>query len=166
MRVNQVEEDTQAHPVGGVDQFLQLLRRAEARRDRIKIAHVIAEGAVVGVLLNGHELDGVVAQVGDARQDVFGELGEAADLSFFLGHADVGFVDAQTLGARRIGMAKLIRRRRAPILADEAGQPALGHDPADVGGDAVHVPRLFMDDVDFDARAVRELVAEFFVGEE
>ena len=42
---------------------------------------------------------GVVAEVGDAGQDVLGELVERADLRLLLRHADVRFVDAQ---ARRV----------------------------------------------------------------
>ncbi len=37
---------------------------------REEVCDVVAKGAVVGVLLHGHELDGVVAQVADARQHV------------------------------------------------------------------------------------------------
>ena len=61
---------------------------------RKKVGHVVAEGAVVGVLHDGHELDGVVAEGFDAGEDVGGELVVGADFFFFGGHADVGFVDS------------------------------------------------------------------------
>ncbi len=51
VRVHEVHDDRAAQAVGGVDQGLQFLRRAEARRAGEEVGHVVAERAVVGVLL-------------------------------------------------------------------------------------------------------------------
>ena len=50
--VDEVEQHAHAQAVGGVDQVLQFLRRAEARGDREEVADVIAERAVVRMLLH------------------------------------------------------------------------------------------------------------------
>ena len=65
--VDDVQQDGEAEAVGGVDEVLEVLGRAEARGRGEEVRDVVAEGAVVGVLLDGHELDGVVAGAGDAR---------------------------------------------------------------------------------------------------
>ena len=49
-----------------IDQMLQVVRRAEeVRRGGKEVAHLIAEGAVEGVLHDRHDLHGVVAQIVD-----------------------------------------------------------------------------------------------------
>ncbi len=126
---------------------------------------MVAEGTVVGVLHDGHELDGVVAEAGDAGEDVVGEFIEGADFAFFLGHADVGFVDAETAVLFGGWVFELVGFGGVPILRDEAFGIGVLDDAADVGGYAVHGAG-FGDDVDFKFAAVDEFVAEFFVGEE
>lgn len=44
-----------------------------------KVGDLVAKGGVVGVLHDGHELDGIVAQLLDAGKDIGGELGEQAN---------------------------------------------------------------------------------------
>ncbi len=56
---------------------------------------MVSEGAIVGVLLQGHDLDGVVAQLADARQHGHAEVQVAVHAWLLTGHADVAFVDAQ-----------------------------------------------------------------------
>ena len=94
MAMDQVQQHAQTQAVGRVDQVFEVLGRAEAGRRSVEVAHVISEGAVVGVLHDGHELHGVVAEVGDARQHLFGELVVGPDFLLFLRHTDVGFVAA------------------------------------------------------------------------
>ncbi len=47
------------------------------------------------MFLDRHELNGVVSECCDARQDVLAKLIKGADLAFFLRHADVCFIHAQ-----------------------------------------------------------------------
>ncbi len=54
---------------------------------------MVAEGAVVGVFEDPHDLDRVIACGGDAGEDAEFEFLPCADLGGFLGHADVAFVD-------------------------------------------------------------------------
>ena len=47
---------------------------------RKEVGDVVAEGAVVGVLLDGHDLQRVVAQAADARQHLLGKRHVGVDL--------------------------------------------------------------------------------------
>ena len=60
-----------------------------------EIGDMVSEGAVVGVLLQGHDLDGIVAQLADARQHGHTEVQVAVHARLLTGHADVALVDAQ-----------------------------------------------------------------------
>jgi hypothetical protein len=51
-----------------------------------------------GVLLDGHDLDGVIAELADAREHVLFELEVRVDLRLCGGHAHVALVDAQGVG--------------------------------------------------------------------
>ncbi len=101
VRVHDVHDHGDAHRVRLVDELLELVGGAEARRCGVEVADVIAERAVVGVLLHGHELDGVVAVLGYARQHVAAELVVCPDALLVLGHSDVGLVDEQGIGVGR-----------------------------------------------------------------
>ena len=59
---------------------------------------MIAERAIIGMLLNGHNLYAVVAVVDDARQNVLLELGVGAHLLGILSHANVALVDEEWVG--------------------------------------------------------------------
>ena len=96
--MHEVHDHGDAELMAFVDEALEVVGSAEARRGGVEAADVIAEGAVVGVLLDGHELDGVVAVFGDAGKDVESEFLECADALLILGHADVGLVDEERLG--------------------------------------------------------------------
>ena len=95
MRVYDVHDDGNAHLVGGVNHLLQVLRRAEATAGSEEAADVIAKGAIVGMLLDSHDLNGVVAVLLDARQHVLGKLLVGAYLLSILSHAHVALVDEQ-----------------------------------------------------------------------
>ena len=64
MRVDDVHNDGDAMAVGRVDEQFQLFRGAEARGSGKERADMIAEAAIVGMFLYGHDLNAVVA-VGD-----------------------------------------------------------------------------------------------------
>ena len=93
MRVDDVHHDSDAHPVRSVHQLLELLRGAEAGAQGEEIRHLIAERAVVRVLLKRHYLDCVVTESLDPRQHILPELTECGDLAFLRAHPDVALVD-------------------------------------------------------------------------
>ena len=93
--VDHVQQHPDAHFVGLVHQILQILGLAEPGGSGIEVGNLVAEGAVVGMLHDGHQLDGVVAGFLHMGQGVVSELPVGAHLALFLGHAHVGFVNEQ-----------------------------------------------------------------------
>jgi len=65
MRMYDVHDDAQSQAVGFVDELLERFGSTETGRRREKTGHVVTERPVVGVFLNGHDLNGVVAGLGD-----------------------------------------------------------------------------------------------------
>ena len=60
-----------------------------------EVGDMVSKGAIVGVLLQGHDLDGIVAQLADARQHGHAEVQVAVHARLLTGHANVTLVDAQ-----------------------------------------------------------------------
>ena len=89
------------------------------------------------MLLDCHELNGVVSQAGDARKDVFTKLCECSDFAFLLRHANVGFVDAWARLALRIRVLKLEAFFGLPELADKVFGSGVLDDAANVRGNAI-----------------------------
>ena len=56
---------------------------------------MVAEGAVVGMLLYRHNLDGIIAVLDNARQHVHAELLIGANSLTVLRHADVALINQQ-----------------------------------------------------------------------
>ena len=97
--VHDVHDHGDAHLVRLVDQLFQLVGRTETGRGGEEAAHMIAEGAIVGMLLDGHDLDGVVAILGDAGQHLLAKLAVGAHLLLARAHSDVALVDHQRVRA-------------------------------------------------------------------
>lgn len=99
---------------------------------------MVAEGAVVGVFLDGHELDDVVAGGGDAGEDGFRELAVGVDAGFLAAHADVGFVDAWGVDGGGVeGVLPVVFCGRVPDLAGVVVGDGVLDGAEDGGGDAV-----------------------------
>lgn len=92
--VDNVEEDSDAHAVGGIDKLFQFIWKAVTTASGKEAVYLVAETGIVGVLHNGHELDDVVAEILDSGQDVCSELFVRCDLGIRGGDADVCFVDS------------------------------------------------------------------------
>ena len=97
MGVDDIHDDKQPEPVRLVDQRAQVIRSAEARRWGKEIGHLIPEGAVVGMLHDRHELQGVVALLLDHRQHILHKLPIGTDLLLLRCHPDVALVDQERL---------------------------------------------------------------------
>ena len=93
----EVHDDQQTHTVRSINELLQLLGRTEPRRGREETGHMVAKRAVIRMLGDGHELDGVVAVRLDARQNLFGEFLVSPDLPLFLRHTNMRLVNQQRL---------------------------------------------------------------------
>ena len=99
-----VQQNPDAQLVSFVHQVLQVLGLAEPGGGCIEVGDLVAEGAVVGMLHNGHQLDGVVTGFLDMGQGIVGELTVGTHLALFLGHTYVGFVDVQILFTLETGI--------------------------------------------------------------
>ena len=62
---------------------------------RKEVGDMVAKGAVVGMLLHSHDLDGVVAQLANAGQHGHAEVQVAVHTRLLARHANVALVDAQ-----------------------------------------------------------------------
>mmetsp|Transcript_8241 Transcript_8241/g.15658 ORF Transcript_8241/g.15658 Transcript_8241/m.15658 type:complete len:572 (-) Transcript_8241:563-2278(-) len=156
--VHDVHQHHQSVPMGLVDQVLELVRRAAAGGHSEKVGDVVAEGSVEGVLLDGHELDGVVAHLRCARHHVARKLEVRGHLGLRAGHAHVRLVDAQRLGllgARVDGLVHLLLGR---VVVDAVVGNLTGrlHRHLDPRRDAVNLLAPLGAHVDLDARAVRD----------
>ena len=113
-----------------INQSLKIIGRAKPRRHREKVADVIAETAVIWMLGDSHQLDGVVSCLFDAQQDVRGKFVEAGDFFLLAAHADMRFVNQRHVWCRRNVVLPLIRLIRPPndgrkihriIILDDVG---------------------------------------------
>ena len=119
VRVHDVHDDCDSVLMGRIDEVLQFLRRSESAACCEEAAHVVAEGAVVRMLLDSHDLDAVVTVLNDTWQHVFLEFRVGAHLLGILSHSDVALVDEQRSGARLEGLLLPLVRFRAPHLCRE-----------------------------------------------
>ena len=111
---------------------------------------MVAEGAVVGMLLDGHELDGVVAGLVDAGEDVVGEFSVGMGAGLLAGHAGVGLVDERRFDDGWIEVVfPNVRFRRAPDLAGIVVGGGILHCAGDGGREAVAAGIVGAMDVEF-----------------
>jgi len=143
--MDNVHEDGDAESMGGVDEVAEVIGRAAAGAGGEVVRDVVAERAVVGMLRDGHELDDIVAEAGEARKDVIGEFPIGSNAVFFGGHANVGLVNAGGFDLAGRAIFPLVFR-----LIDDLGGEALAllilNEEMGVGRDAV-VRAIGSDDV-------------------
>ena len=63
--------------------------------DTEEVGHVVSKASIVSVLLDGHDLNGIVSEVPDPREHVLLELQVGAHLGLLARHAHVALVNAQ-----------------------------------------------------------------------
>ena len=79
----------------GIDERLQILWSSETARRRKETADMIAERAIVRMLLHRHYLYAVVSVLYDTRQYVVTEFGVCAHFLRILPHADMALINEQ-----------------------------------------------------------------------
>ena len=137
MRMHDVHDDGQSQLMCLVDELLQLLRRAETAGRGEEARHMIAETAIIGMLLYGHNLDAVITVGGNARQHILTELVVRAYLFGILCHADVAFIYQQGRGVRTESLLlPHVRLLRCPNLRAENLRLVVLHHPAAPRGNA------------------------------
>ena len=97
MRMNQIQQHTDTHVMGFVNQILQILGLAEPGTGCVEICDLVAEASIVGMLHNGHQLDGIVTGFFYMGQDNVCKLTVSTDASFFLRHTDMRFVNVELI---------------------------------------------------------------------
>ena len=133
MGMDYVHDYGDAHPVGLVHQGLEFLRSAEAGAQGVEIAHLIAERAVVGMLLERHDLQGVIAQSLHPREHGLAEIVETRHLLLFAAHSDVAFVDEGMLPLSGPPVLPFVLFLRIPYLGAEDLARRILHHPGDIG---------------------------------
>ena len=135
MGVDHVQQNPQSQLMGLVHQIFQILGLAEPGRGGIEAGHLIAEGAVVRMLHNGHELHRVISGFFDLRQNLVCKFPVGADFPGFLGHTYMGFVNVQFVLSYKF----LIRPGKCiPVIYNFAGKGngfGVLHHPAGVQRD-------------------------------
>ena len=123
----------------GVDERLEVVGRAEARGRGKEGADVVAEGAIVRMLHDRHELHNVVAGLLDAWKHIVAELRVGVDSFLLAAHADMRLVYERRLELGR-------GRRIAPLvlrlvdLGAEEVRLGILHDIARIRGDSLAMP--------------------------
>ena len=117
--VDNVHDDGYAFSMGVVHQGLEFLGGAEPGGKCEEIGHLIAERAVIRVLLESHDLDGVVAKLLYAGKDVLSEFLKGTNLFLLRGHADMALIDKGMRALSGVAVFPLIGFFRVPYLGAE-----------------------------------------------
>ena len=83
--------------MGFVHEVLKVVWRSRSRRNSEEASDVVPETCVVGMLLNGHELNDIVTSFLDPVQVVICKLSICAHSSELLCHTNMWLVDSNTL---------------------------------------------------------------------
>mmetsp|Transcript_40311 Transcript_40311/g.126894 ORF Transcript_40311/g.126894 Transcript_40311/m.126894 type:complete len:704 (-) Transcript_40311:165-2276(-) len=98
--MNNIKKNRDSHAVSSVDEALQGVRITASRRRGEEVCNVITEGSIVRVLLDSHELNGVVAQALDTWKNTLTEQIVRVDVGLSLRrHSNVCLVNPQRLGS-------------------------------------------------------------------
>ena len=116
-----------------IHKMFEFLRCSESGRKCVEVGNLVSEGAVIRVLLQGHNLDGVVAKCLDMRKNIDTELFEGGDFFIFGTHAYVALVNQRMRSRTRPGVLPLILFVRFPHLGAEHLGDRVLHYPPDVG---------------------------------
>ena len=121
--MDNIQQHRNPHTVSSIDQHFQLLRRTKPGGCGKEIGHLVAKRGIVRVLHNGHNLDGIIAQRLDFRQDMHPEFLISAYLSVLLSHTDVALVDKQLL----LGLKFTVRPCKFRFRVPNHAVPLDGH---------------------------------------
>ena len=74
MTVHEVHDDLETSCVSSIDERLQFVGRTEAATGCEEAGDMVAKGAIVRMLLDGHDLNGIIPEVNDTGKDLLLEL--------------------------------------------------------------------------------------------
>ena len=95
--VDDIHDDGDTHAMRGIYELFQIFWRSESGAWREEGRDVVAEAAVVRVLLYRHDLYAVIAVTLDAWENVLAEFIVCADLLCVACHADMAFIDEERI---------------------------------------------------------------------
>ena len=95
MRVNDVHDDGNTILVSCINEILQLFRSSKAATCSKETAYMVAEGAIIRMLLDSHNLNAVVTILDDTWQHILLKFCVSANLLCILCHTDMAFIDEQ-----------------------------------------------------------------------
>lgn len=130
--------------MGRVDQFFQIIGVSVAATSSIEAVDLVSEAGVVRMLHDSHELDDIVSQMLDSRQDVGRELLVGRNLGLGRRDANVCLVDACACGLRWFRMLEdilLVLGRVPKSGIVDGGDGELLCDACNPCGDAL-LPRM------------------------
>jgi len=94
MGVNQVNDDAQTHAMGLINKILEIIGRAGPGGDAIEAGYMVPKTSVVGVFLDGHELDDVVAGFFNFGKNFVSIVSILTHSTAFMSHADMRLVNS------------------------------------------------------------------------
>ena len=118
MRMNDIHHHRNSESMCLINQSLELLRSTETRTQSKEVCHLIAERSVVRMFLKRHDLQGIISQVRNLRQDIQTELLKRSDLLLLSRHSDMAFIDKRMRTSARLAMLPLVWDR-IPHLCTE-----------------------------------------------
>lgn len=74
VRVNNVQQDRDSHPVGSIDEFLEIVGGSIPRRRGEEVVDLVAKAGIVRMLHNRHQLDDIVSHLVDTGKGVLSKL--------------------------------------------------------------------------------------------
>ena len=107
------------------------------------------------MLLQGHDLEGIVAEFLDLREDRRAEVFEGRDFLLFGGHADVAFIDQRVRPFSGVGVLPDVFFRRIPYLRGEGLRRLILDGAGDVGRETLPRPAGPLD-IEFEQLSMRE----------
>ena len=115
VRMDNVNNYSETQLVSGVNKSLELIRSTLTRR-RCKVScNVITKWAIIGMLLNGHNLNTVVSVCFYSRKDVVRKFFVWRNFLIFWAHTYVTFINQKRIsGSNWSLMLKLVRLRWVP----------------------------------------------------
>ena len=119
MRMDQIKNHRNAQSMSGIYQLLQLIGGAKAGADSKKIRYLVSERTVIGMLLDSHQLNGVVSQARNPGQNVPAKRVEARHNGLFRAHTYMHFVDKRIAHFPGRFVAPPVRNGRSPYLGAE-----------------------------------------------
>ena len=133
VRMYDIHDHRDAEAMGIIDQGLELLRSTETRTQGKEVCDLIAERSIIRMLLKGHDLKGVISQLGHLRKHILAEFLECTDLLLLRSHADMAFIDKRMRPLSRLSVLPLVGLERIPHLSAECLGVRILYSPGHIG---------------------------------